>query len=267
MKLARPTWCKVWISLVYCFCWITLLAAANFRTLNKIEVFSNEGSEQVSLEFKEKFIGNPTINFETGSISVDLDSVKKDSQLPSFTVIKGDSLIEKIRVIQVPKTNYVRLHILLKSSLTKLEFPEISYAGNNLNLIFHENLYNRPILSSMELLNHEMQQLIKIDRFLPKFSTKVWASEEVPEHNKDFSPFQTENWGETILTLVISLLFVLLLIYLIAFLYNRFFNGRFSSMKGKIKIRQISSYYVGPKQKVIVFDFNGRMFACGVTPS
>ena len=67
--------------------------------------------------------------------------------------------------------------------------------------------------------------------------------------------------------LLVSLIFVLLLIYFIAFLYKRFFSNRFSSIKGKVGIRQISSYYVGPKQKVVVFDFNGRQFACGVTPS
>ena len=38
-------------------------------------------------------------------------------------------------------------------------------------------------------------------------------------------------------------------------------------MKGKVRINQVSSYYVGPKQKVIVFDINGRKFACGVTLS
>ena len=74
-----------------------------------------------------------------------------------------------------------------------------------------------------------------------------------------------QDWVETIMTLVFALLFVLLLIYLIAYIYNRFFSGRFSAMQGNIRIRQISSYHVGPKQKIVVFDINGRLFACGVT--
>ena len=74
-----------------------------------------------------------------------------------------------------------------------------------------------------------------------------------------------QDWVETILTLVFALLFVLLLIYLIAYIYNRFFSGKFSALQGNIRIRQISSYHVGPKQKIVVFDMNGRLFACGVT--
>ena len=50
-------------------------------------------------------------------------------------------------------------------------------------------------------------------------------------------------------------------------LRNYQLHHQFSSIKGNVNIRQVSSYYVGPKQKVIVFDFNGRKFACGVTPS
>ena len=83
----------------------------------------------------------------------------------------------------------------------------------------------------------------------------------------DYLPISNEDWTVTMLTVFLSLLFVLLLIYLIAYLYNRFFSGRFPSIQGAIRIKQVSSFHVGPKQKVIILDMNNRKFACGVTPS
>jgi flagellar biogenesis protein FliO len=38
-------------------------------------------------------------------------------------------------------------------------------------------------------------------------------------------------------------------------------------MQGNVRIRQVSSHHVGPKQKIIVFEMNERKFACGVTPT
>ena len=83
----------------------------------------------------------------------------------------------------------------------------------------------------------------------------------------DYLPIANEDWTVTMLTLVLSLLFVLLLIYLFAYLYYSFFSGRFPSIQGTIRIKQVSSFHVGPKQKVIILDMNNRKFACGVTAS
>ena len=58
-----------------------------------------------------------------------------------------------------------------------------------------------------------------------------------------------------------------MLIYLVAYLYNRFFSGKFPSIQGAIRIKQVSSFHVGAKQKVIILDMNNRKFACGVTQS
>ena len=266
MNFARPTLLKVGFLLVFWFSCFLLVFASNVKILKKIEVFSYKDSEQVRLEFNETFLRKPKINFESGLINIYLDSVNKDSQLPLEIISKRNSLIKSILTIQTPKTEFVHLIIKLNSFLEVLEEPIIQHSGRNLVLTFHNSKYKSPKLSSTEILIEEMEHRVKKDHSFPSTFSKVSKSLSNPERVGDISTVQLDDWGDTILTLVVSLGFVLLLIYLIAFLYNRFFRGRFSGMEEKITIRQLSSYHVGPKQKVIVFDLNGRQFACGVTP-
>jgi flagellar biogenesis protein FliO len=122
-----------------------------------------------------------------------------------------------------------------------------------------------PTLSNTELLTDEIGQRVKSDSSFPSTFSKVETADPSSDKPEGLLPLPAQDWVETILTLVFALLFVLLLIYSIAYIYNRFFSGKFSAMQGNIRIRQISSFHVGPKQKIMVFDMNGRLFACGVT--
>jgi len=184
-----------------------------------------------------------------------------------LTVSTGDSFIKAVRAVQVPNTDNVHLDILLRSSRVVLGHPEIKHSGNNLLLRLPGKTSAIPALSNTEVLSQEIGKRVKTDSSFPSTFSRVSAAESSSEQIADILPMPPQDWAETILTLVLSLLFILLLIYLLAFIYNRFFSGRFSGMQGNIHIRQVSSYHVGPKQKVIVFDMNGRMFACGVTPT
>jgi len=237
------------------------------RILKNIEVLSLENSEQVRLEFDGEFFGEPLINFEIGSMSLRFSSTNTDPTLPFLTASKDNYLIKAVRAAQVPKTDFVHLDILLRSPQMQLVHPKITRSGNYLHLVLQGKPSTTPGLSNTEVLTKEIENRIKTDQsFISTFARE--PPDELPSTLANgLLPIPTQDWASTMLTLVLALLFVLLLIYLIAFLYNKFFSGRFPSMQGNLKIRQISSYPVGPKQKIIVFDMNGRKFACGVTPT
>ena len=266
MYIARSTWLKVGISLVFWSSCFLIVFASNSRTLQKIEVFTHDSSDQIHLQFDKEFLEKPIISFGPGSLRLYLDSVRKSSRIQSIITSKINSLVKGIRVIQARSRDFVHLDIQLDSELT-LDPPEIKHSGNSLILFIQKSLPNTPLLSSNKVLIEEIEQRVKKDNSLLSSFSNFPKPKFISDEVNDISPMQIDGWGETILTLVVSLIFVLFVIYLIAYLYKRFFSSRFSSMKGKVNIRQISSYYVGPKQKVIVFDFNGRLFACGVTPS
>ena len=247
--------------------WIIPAGASGVFVLKNIEVNSNDESKHVRLEFDGEFSGEPLINFESGSISFRFDSVRTSPTLPSLIDTKSHSIIKAVRAIQVPETDIVHLDILLKSSGYKTEFPVITRSGNNIYLGLNGNLASMPPLSSTETLTREAEERVNNDQSLSsKFSANS-NDDALLKNAGDYLPIANEDWTVTMLTLVLSLLFVLLLIYLIAYLYNRFFSGRFPSIQGAIRIKQVSSFHVGPKQKVIILDMNNRKFACGVTPS
>lgn len=267
MSFLRSSGLNAVIVIVLSLSWIIPAGASGVFVLKNIEVNSNDESKHVRLEFDGEFSGEPLINFESGSISFRFDSVRTSPTLPSLIDTKSHSIIKAVRAIQVPETDIVHLDILLKSSGYKTEFPVITRSGNNIYLGLNGNLASMPPLSSTETLTREAEERVNNDQSL---SSKFFANsndDALLKNAGDYLPIANEDWTVTMLTLVLSLLFVLLLIYLIAYLYNRFFSGRFPSIQGAIRIKQVSSFHVGPKQKVIILDMNNRKFACGVTPS
>ena len=267
MSFLRPSGLNAVIVIVLSLSWIIPAGASGVFVLKNIEVNSNDESKHVRLEFDGEFTGEPLINFESGSISFRFDSVRTSPTLPSLIDTKFHSFIKAVRAVQVPETDVVHLDILLKSSGYKSEYPVITRSGNNIYLGMNGNLASMPPLSSTEILTKEAEERVNNDQSLSSNFSANSTDDAALSNANDFLPIATEDWTVTMLTLVLSLLFVLLLIYLIAYLYNRFFSGRFPSIQGAIRIKQVSSFHVGPKQKVIIFDMNNRKFACGVTPS
>ena len=267
MSFLRSSGLNAVIVIVLSLSWIIPAGASGVFVLKNIEVNSNDESKHVRLEFDGEFSGEPLINFESGSISFRFDSVRTSPTLPSLIDTKSHSIIKAVRAIQVPETDIVHLDILLKSSGYKTEFPVITRSGNNIYLGLNGNLASMPPLSSTETLTREAEERVNNDQSLSSNFSANSNDDAFLKNAGDYLPIANEDWTVTMLTLVLSLLFVLLLIYLIAYLYNRFFSGRFPSIQGAIRIKQVSSFHVGPKQKVIILDMNNRKFACGVTPS
>ena len=267
MSFLRSSGLNAVIVILLTLSWVIPAGASGVFVLKNIDVNSNEESKHVRLEFDGEFSGEPLINFESGSISFRFDSVRTSPTLPSLIDTKSHSIIKAVRAIQVPETDIVHLDILLKSSGYKTEFPVITRSGNNIYLGLNGNLASMPPLSSTETLTREAEERVNNDQSLSSNLSSNSNGDALLKNAGDFLPIANEDWTVTMLTLVLSLLFVLLLIYLIAYLYNRFFSGRFPSIQGAIRIKQVSSFHVGPKQKVIILDMNNRKFACGVTPS
>ena len=267
MSFLRSSGLNAVIVIVLSLSWIIPVGASGVFVLKNIEVNSNDELNHIRLEFDGEFSGEPLINFESGSISFRFDSVRTSPTLPSLIDTKSHSIIKAVRAIQVPESDIVHLDILLKSSGYKTEFPVITRMGNNIYLGLNGNLASMPPLSSTETLTREAEERVNNDQSLSSNFSANSNDDALLKNAGDYLPIANEDWTVTMLTLVLSLLFVLLLIYLIAYLYNRFFSGRFPSIQGAIRIKQVSSFHVGPKQKVIILDMNNRKFACGVTPS
>ena len=265
MSFQRSTGLNTFTILALFISWIVPAGASGAFVLKNIEVNSTDESKHISLEFDSEFTGEPLINFESGSISLRFDSVLTSPTLPKLIDTKSHSIIKAIRAIQVPENKVFHLDILFKSSEYKTEFPLITRRGKYVYVGLNGNISSLPLLSSTETLTREAEERVNKDQ---PISSNFFGNtnDDAPLKNaSEFLPVANEDWTVTMLTLVLALLVVLLLIYLIAYLYNRFFSGRFPSLQGTIRIKQVSSFHVGPKQKVIILDMNNRKYACGVT--
>ena len=138
MNIARPTWFKGGISLVFWSSWFLIVFASNSRTLQKIELFSLGNSEQIHLVFDREYLKEPVIDFESGYLILYLDSVQKHPKLPSKIVSKGNPLIKGVRTIQSPGRDFIHLDIQLDSNFS-LDNTEIKHFGKNLILILHNS--------------------------------------------------------------------------------------------------------------------------------
>lgn len=71
---------------------------------------------------------------------------------------------------------------------------------------------------------------------------------------------------DTLIQTLAALALVLALIYLGLWAYNKFFLKKMSFKRGRYQINLASSFYLSPKQRVVVVEVNDMAFACGVTP-
>ena len=69
-----------------------------------------------------------------------------------------------------------------------------------------------------------------------------------------------------VLTMVLALIVIVGGLYGFLFLYNRFFASRLSRFAGGQPIRQLATFHIGPRQRVVVLEIKGEVIACGVTP-
>lgn len=71
----------------------------------------------------------------------------------------------------------------------------------------------------------------------------------------------------TLATMVVALAIMLGGLYGILYLYKRYFHSRLARFAGTPAMRQIASFSIGPRQRIVILEINGEWIACGVTPS
>jgi flagellar protein FliO/FliZ len=75
------------------------------------------------------------------------------------------------------------------------------------------------------------------------------------------------NFFSTLATMVVGLAIMLGGLYLVLLLYKRYFQARLARFAGTPAMRQIASFSIGPRQRIVILEINGEWIACGVTPS
>jgi flagellar biogenesis protein FliO len=259
------------------------------HTLKDVRLSSLSQAEQIRLQFLEPYPEEPIVNFEPGALSVRLLATSLDPNLPPEIRPPEGGLIRSLRVSQPASAEFVQVDILFNSTRMALGNPEIWRENDRLyldlqflNLLDLETSAQVPTESN--LLREAGQRVQQGDLFpstfaretpepqveepAPALDTRPAPVEpDVDATAADKLPLAEDDWANTMITLLLSLLFILGLIYALALLYNRFLSGKIPTLESNIAIRQVSAFHLGPKQKVVVLEIQQQLFACGVTPT
>ncbi len=251
---------KRFLLLVFLVSWLPGLLVAN--TLTRMELRSDTLQDQLILEFSNEVVEDPIINFDLSNLSLRFAQTDVAEGVPDMTRPEQHPLIRAIRIS--PSNDSTLVDLILRSSASNLPTPEITIASKSLTL-----LLKRPPLApaeptpEVEGLTQALDERIRSgDPFLTTFTR-----EDGSVVNNAPEVMAEDNWTSTLLMMVLALLFILFLIYLLAWSYNKFLSTRFRSPQNRVQIKVASTYHLAPKQKVVVLDMNGQLFACGITPT
>lgn len=243
------------------------LRAQDFsRTLDKIQLFADGGGrDSIRLTFSQPVEADPAIEYGTGNFTLRFSAT--GSNIPPNTYKNLET--SNIRDYRVVQNKYaVSVAVNLRDSALSLEGGlAVARDGNVVRVAIDpaaalaarggSSRADRELLAQAErriggelALTGDPQEPVAGD------TVQVGAAS---------APFE-EDWLTTLATMLGALAIVLLVLYGMVFLYQRFLAGRIGGGSGSIPIRQLASYAIGPKQRVVVLDINGEIVACGVTP-
>jgi flagellar biogenesis protein FliO len=247
--------------------WVGLCGPATLQanTLIGLGLQSEAESDSLILEFADEVAEDPIVNFELSNLSLRFPETAIAAGVEEMLRPAENPMIRAVRVSESEGSTLV--DVLLKPSSSELPTPEITISEQRLTLdLKHPKFLSANPSANTEGLAQELGQRVRTsDPFLTTFSQE--ATSGFPSTTTPLSNLPEDDWVSTMLTMVLALLFILVLIYLLAWAYNRFLATRFRSLQGgKVQIRVVSSYHLAPKQKVVVLDINGQLFACGMTP-
>ncbi len=83
----------------------------------------------------------------------------------------------------------------------------------------------------------------------------------------EFGQLAGGDFFSSLVSMVVALVVIIGALYGVLYLYNRFFATRLGRFTSSHAIRQVASFHIGPRQRVVVLDINGELIACGVTPN
>ncbi|MBF0352433.1 MAG: flagellar biosynthetic protein FliO [SAR324 cluster bacterium] len=246
-----------------------LPVAANQNTLLNVQFSTLNHHERVTLEFREILQQEPVLNFEEGFFSLRLSDVDIRTGLSSLITPEANPLIKFIRITQGSAALLMEI-VLIPPRVT----PEGKYRmirdKNTLSIDLDRValLKSQPLSPVDKNFESEMAQKAMNGRLPETFTLEEGVpSESSPISESSFSTSPEENWISTMLVLILALLVILMLIYLLAYGYNRFLSGKLPKLQSRFPVKIISSFYVGPKQKIVVLEINNQYFACGITPN
>ncbi len=241
------------------------------RMLEDIKVLAGDGRETIQFQFSRPYEGEPLEEYAKGSFSLNFSSTGTNPPVRNLRV--GDSkFIREIKIVQNKFSTTARFTLADPKASVK-GLLEFSRDGNLLRVT------RIPSVGAAGGGREQARELLV--EMTDKIAGKGAAGTQPGGTGSgDVAPLaKTEDaagaplgnfpgmgWLPVVI-MALSLTAIVGALYLTLFLYNRFIAGRLGRTGGSQSIRQVASFHIGPKQRIVILDINGELLACGVTPT
>lgn len=248
------------------------------RLLEEVQILEANGREILKFHFSSPYQGIPIEEHAAGKVELTFSATS--SKVPERKLLATESkIIRDIRVLQNKYSTTVTLN---------LKNPSASLKGK-LGFSNEKNLLRVSIgakpgqpqaapgvsargVSAQKGSGQEPSLLSQMTRTIAGETRRTPAagSEAAAAAQADLpklGKYAGVDWWPTMLTLGLSLAAIIALLYLVMYLYKRLLGPRLGRLGEGLPIKQVSSFHIGPKQRIVVLDINGELVACGVTPN
>ncbi|MCZ6728384.1 MAG: flagellar biosynthetic protein FliO [SAR324 cluster bacterium] len=239
------------------------------RLLEDIKVLEVQGREAVSFRFSQPYEGVPLQEHAPGSFSLNFSGTGSAAPVRNFRAPES-KVIQSIRVVQNRFSTTVTFK--LKDSASSLRDRLVFNRDKNVLrvTIGAKAAAAPPPLQPPreENLFSQMSKTITGQSALPAQAGPAQPATPAPAAQGEpqtLGQFKGVEWMSTLLTLVFSVAAIIGVLYLVLYLYKRFFGGRMARLGSAYPIKMVSSFHIGPKQRIVVLNINGEIVACGVT--
>lgn len=246
-----------------------ILAQSLPRLLENIKVSEVNGQETVRFNFSESYEGVPLEDHGPGRMSLSFSGTGSATPVRSFRVRESKEF-EDIRVVQNKYSTTVSF--TLKQPNTSLK-GRLKFERDKKVLrmsILPAPVAAKPLAAKPAPEEDLLSQMSKTITGAPAATgqeTPFTAPAAAESPTQRLGQYEGVGWLGTITMLGISLAAIVAGLYLVLYLYRRVFGARLPGSVAGYPIKMLTSFHIGPKQRVVVLDINGEVVACGVTAS
>lgn len=242
------------------------------RLLEDIKVSEVDGQETVRFSFSESYDGIPLEEHGPGTLSLSFSGTGSSTPVRNFRV-RDSRIFRDIRVVQNKYSTTVSFN--LKDSKATLKGRlEFDREKNTLRMRISPTPAGQVARSTGSAAGENL--LSQMSKTIAGTSAAAGPGAEndspLPPApiaaEADAQPlglYEGVGWLGTISLLGVSLAAIVAGLYMVLYLYRRIFGARLAGSSEGYPIKLLSTFHIGPKQRVVVLDINGEVVACGVT--
>jgi flagellar protein FliO/FliZ len=254
------------------------------RTLDEIKTFGK--GETVQFVFSQPFEGTPGEEHRPGSMAFNFMGTGSAKPLRELRP-KDESIYKTIQVVQ---NKYSTTVTFVFNDPTLSLKDHLHFAPNGNVLTAEVRRPGEPAVPAPAPLEPENKLLVEMEQRISGAGTGKTAAGKAapvaaaaPSHDKPAAadvpappPAKADgalgglsegSFFSTLATMVTGLAVMLLLLYGVLLLYKRYVAPRLGQFAGMPAFKQVASFSIGPRQRIVVLEINGEMIACGVTPT